>query len=220
MFWVTVLIRFAIMVVLFGILLFGSAGWFDIPAFWTYLFLLAVALPVMMRAAGPELMRERINPPPGGKGQLISILAIPIMFAHLVIAGLDVSRFHWSDSVPVQLQITSFVVLAVGMSIWGFAMHENKFFSTVIRIQRERGHRVIDTGPYRFVRHPGYAAAFTITMWSGFALGSWWSAAPSVFVALPFVRRIVLEDRTLHEQLDGYKEYAERVRYRIVPGIW
>jgi len=214
------MLRFAIMVALFGAVLFGTAGRLDIPAFWAYLILFAVATPVMYLAAGPELMRERINPPPGGKDQLIRILAMPIMFAHLAIAGLDVGRFHWSDSVPSTLQVFSFFALALCLGIWALAMHENKFFSPVIRIQRERGHHVIDTGPYSIVRHPGYAAFFTIQLWSGLALGSWWSTAPAVPLALLCIRRILLEDRTLHEELPGYKDYAQRVRYRIVPGLW
>lgn len=218
--WLAVMLRFAIMVVFFGVLLFGLAGRLDIAAFWAYLLLFAVTMPVMYLAAGPELMRERIKPPPGGKDQLIRILAIPIMLGHLAIAGLDVGRFHWSDNVPLPLQVGSFIALAVCMGIWALAMHENKFFSSVIRIQRERGHRVIDTGPYRVVRHPGYAAALTIQMWSGLALGSWWSAAPAAVMALLFIRRIVIEDRTLQDELDGYKDYAQRVRYRVVPGVW
>lgn len=218
--WLAVMLRFAIMVASFGALLFGFAGRFDIPAFRAYLLLFAVTMPVMYIAAGPELMRERIKPPPGGKDQLLRILAIPITVAHLAIAGLDVGRFHWSDTVPLRLQVASFIALAACMAIWALAMHENKFFSSVIRIQRERGHRVIDTGPYRVVRHPGYAAALTIPIWSGLALGSGWSLVPSAFMVLLFVRRIVMEDRILQDQLDGYRDYAQRVRYRVVPGLW
>jgi protein-S-isoprenylcysteine O-methyltransferase Ste14 len=218
--FLSVMVRFAIMLALIAAVLFGSAGRFDIPAFWAFILLCAVILPCMYFAAGPELMRERIKPPPGGKDQLIRILALPIGLGYFAIAGLDVGRYHWSDTVPLALQAVSFLAVAACMSIWGIAMHENKFFSSVIRIQRERGHRVIDTGPYRVVRHPGYAGAITMPMWSALALGSWWAAAPSVLLALLFFRRILMEDRTLHEELEGYKEYAQRVRYRIVPGVW
>lgn len=218
--WPVVMLRFAIMVALFGAVLFGSAGRIDIPAFWAYLFLFAVATPVMYLAAGPELMRERMNPPPGGKDQLIRILAVPIMFAHLAIAGLDAGRFHWSERVPPTLQVFSFIALALILGIWARAMRENKFFSSVIRIQTERGHHVIDTGPYRFVRHPGYAAFLTMALWSGLALGSWWSAAPAPAVALLCIRRTNLEDRALHDELPGYRDYSRRVRYRLIPGIW
>ncbi|HWR50548.1 MAG TPA: isoprenylcysteine carboxylmethyltransferase family protein [Bryobacteraceae bacterium] len=218
--WVALMLRFAIMVAVFGAVLFGSAGRLDIPAFWVYLLLFALTVPLMYRAAGSELMRERIKPPPGGKDQLIRIVAVPMMLAHLAIAGLDVGRFHWSDTVPVWLQVASFAALAVCVGVWGLAMHENKFFSSVIRIQRERGHRVVDTGPYRIVRHPGYAGALTIQMWSGLALGSVWSLAPAVVMAFLFIRRILLEDRMLLDQLDGYKDYAQRVRYRVLPGVW
>jgi protein-S-isoprenylcysteine O-methyltransferase Ste14 len=220
MFWATVLARFTILLALFGALLFGSAGRLNIPAFWAWLSVMVFALPVMSMAAGSELMRERMNPPKGGKDQLIRVLAIPIAFGHLGIAGLDVGRFHWSDNVAIPLQIWSFMALVVCLAGWAVAMRENKFFSSVIRIQRERGHRVIDTGPYGFVRHPGYAAAITATIWSGLALGSWLAVVPAVPIGVLFIRRILLEDRTLHEQLEGYKEYAQRVRYRIIPGVW
>jgi len=214
------LLRFSILIACFAAILFGSAGRTDITAFWVYLAVFAVTMPGMYFAAGPDLMQERLKPPPGGKDQLIRILAIPIVITHLAIAGLDVGRFHWSDIVPVALQIISFIALAICMGIWALAMHTNKFFSSVIRIQRDRGHHVIDTGPYRFVRHPGYAAAVTIPLWSGLALGSLWSLAPMAPMTLLFFRRIVLEDRILHTQLEGYKEYAQRVRYRLVPGLW
>jgi protein-S-isoprenylcysteine O-methyltransferase Ste14 len=218
--WPAVMLRFLALIACMAALLFASAGRFDIPAFWAYLALLAIAAPVMYRAGGPELMRERFRPPPGGKDQLVRILAIPVTLAQLIIAGLDAGRLHWSDIVPAGLQATSFVALAISIGIWALAMRENKFFSPVIRIQRERGHRVIDTGPYSIVRHPGYAAALTTPVWSGLALGSWWSLAPAALMSALLLRRTVLEDRTLYEQLDGYKAYAQRVRYRILPGIW
>jgi protein-S-isoprenylcysteine O-methyltransferase Ste14 len=110
--------------------------------------------------------------------------------------------------------------LAGGLGIWSLATRENRFFSSVIRIQRERGHRVISTGPYRIGRHPGYAAAIWIYPLSGLALGSWWSLAPSVLASLLFIRRTILEDRTLAAELQGYREYGRQVRYRLVPQIW
>jgi len=96
----------------------------------------------------------------------------------------------------------------------------NTFFSRVVRIQAGRGHRVVTTGPYRYVRHPGYAA--NVLAWPGtaLALGSWWAMLPAVGIVLVYILRTALEDRTLHEELPGYAKYAQRVHYRLLPGIW
>ena len=175
---------------------------------------------------GAGFSRSRIRSCPaeayitGAITQQMRILAVPIMLAHLAIAGLDVGRFHWSDRVPLWVRIVAFGGLIACLSIWALAMHHNKFFSSVIRIQRDRGHRLVDTGPYRIVRHPGYASALTTYLWSALALGSWWSLVPGAFMTVLFFRRIVLEDRTLQEQLEGYRDYAARVRYRVLPGVW
>jgi protein-S-isoprenylcysteine O-methyltransferase Ste14 len=215
-----VVLRFLVMISLLGAVLFLSAGRTDIPAFWAYLAVFAAMIPIMCLAAGTELMRERVSPGEGGKDRATQVLALPITVVHFVIAGLDVGRFHFSDTVPRWLQICAFVGLLAILAMWARAMRENRFFSSVIRIQRDRGHRVVDTGPYRVVRHPGYAAAATMLLWSGVALGSWWSMAPGVLMTLLFLRRTMLEDRTLHNELEGYREYAERVRYRLLPGVW
>jgi protein-S-isoprenylcysteine O-methyltransferase Ste14 len=217
---IQVILRFLTLTLVIGVLLFGFAGRVDVWAFWAYLLVFAVMGPVMYAAAGHDLMRERLKPGPGGKDQLTRILAVPILLAHLALAGLDVGRFHWSDTVPTWLQVVALFGLVGGMAVWALAMHHNKYFSSVIRIQRDRGHRVVDTGPYRLVRHPGYAAALTLYVWSGLALGSWWSLLPGLLMTLLFIRRITLEDRTLEEQLEGYAEYSRRVRYRVLPGIW
>jgi protein-S-isoprenylcysteine O-methyltransferase Ste14 len=215
-----VMLRLSVLMALLGSVLFFAAGRIDIPAFWAYLLVYALMIPVMCLAAGSELMRERIKPGAGGKDKLTRILALPFTIVHLAIAGLDVGRFHWSDTVPRWLQIVGFVMLVVILAVWARAMRENRFFSPVIRVQRERGHRVIDTGPYSIVRHPGYAAALTTYVWSALALGSWWSMVPGLFMILVFLRRTMLEDRTLQAELEGYREYTQRVRYRLVPRVW
>ena len=215
-----VILRLAALPALLFVILFGSAGRLNIPAFWAYIALATIVISGCYVAAGPELMRERMKPAAGGKDHLLRRLAAPLMIAHLSIAGLDVGRFHWSDTVPAPLQIAAFAAYAACMSIWVTSMRQNRYFSSVIRIQRDRGHKLIDTGLYSIVRHPGYAAALTTYIWSGLALGSWCSLILSVAMTSLFARRIVLEDRTLQEELDGYREYATRVRYKVLPGVW
>ncbi len=217
---IAVLIPLLGMILVMGTTLFIAAGRWNIPAFWVYLLLFAVGMSATSLAAGPELMRERMKPAPGGTDYLTRILASLVMLSHLVIAGLDVGRFHWSVAVPLSLRIVAFFALSGCLIMWAIAMHTNRFFSSVIRIQQERGHYVIDTGPYRVVRHPGYAGILTLPLWSGVALGSWWSLVPAIFTSLIFIRRTYLEDRMLQAHLKGYREYAERVQYRLVPGLW
>jgi protein-S-isoprenylcysteine O-methyltransferase Ste14 len=216
----SIALRFVLLLAVLAGLLFGSAGSLDVPAFQGYLLFFAASCFIQYNSAGQDLMKERIKPAPGGTDRITQVVAMLLLVAHLVIAGLDVGRFHWSDSVPGWVQCAALFGLAGGMGIWSLATRENRFFSTVIRIQRERGHHVVSTGPYRFVRHPGYAAAIWTFPLSGLALGSWWSLAPSLVTSLLFIRRTLLEDRILIAELPGYREYAGDVRYRLIPQVW
>ena len=114
--------------------------------------------------------------------------------------------------------VVASVAAGFGLAIW--AMLANRFFSPVVRLQEERGHHLITTGPYRFVRHPGYTGTLVSVLCVGPALGSWLASIPMVVFALLILRRARLEDRFLHDKLDGYPAYAQRVRYRLLPGVW
>ena len=137
-----------------------------------------------------------------------------------VVAGLDVGRFHWSDTVSLWGQVAALVgfALAFAFNIW--AMVVNDFYSRVVRIQRDRGQYVVTDGPYRYVRHPSYIASILSWVCAAPALGSWLALVPVVLIAATFTVRTALEDRALQEELAGYKEYAQRVRYRLLPDIW
>ena len=140
---------------------------------------------------------------------------------HWIVAGLDRGRFHWSDDVPGWLQGICLFAVAAGYALALWAMRVNRFFSSVIRIQTDRGQHVVTTGPYAFVRHPGYTAGIVILAASGPALGSWLAAALVVIFSLPFLlHRAITEDRMLQAELAGYSDYAARVRWLLVPGIW
>ena len=121
---------------------------------------------------------------------------------------------------PLIVHATGLLAYVGGMGLAVRAIVVNCFFSAVIRIQEERGHRLITDGPYRFVRHPGYAGMLLLCLGSGLALGSWWSLLPMIPVVGLILRRTILEDRYLQEHLEGYVGYAQRVRHRLVPGIW
>jgi protein-S-isoprenylcysteine O-methyltransferase Ste14 len=206
-----------------GGVLIGSAGRPDVPpVWWAYLGLWLLVSVVGALSADPGLVQERLRPGPGARESLVlaALVAGVLTAGHFVIAGLDVGRLHWSDSVPVGLEWAGLVIFAASLAIAQWASSENRFFSSVVRIQAERGHHVISSGPYAYVRHPGYAGAIGIALSSAIALGSWLSMLPSLLGVALIVRRISKEERVLREELPGYASYQERVRYRLVPGLW
>jgi len=205
---------------LFGAILFGCAGRWDLPMFWAYLGVWAVSILVGVLVVDPTLIQERIRPGPGGKDYATAILCTPLWLGQYVVAALDVGRYHWSDAVSPAVQLFALLAMTAGMAVVVWAEAVNRFFSPVIRIQTERGHHVITTGPYRYLRHPGYAACPFLFIGGGLVLGSWLAALIGLIMVLPILRRTAEEDRILREQLDGYAAYAQEVRYRLFPGVW
>src|SRR3954452_12014450 len=200
--------------------LFASAGRIDLPWFWAVLAVHSALLSVGMASIDPDLRRGRPRPGPGGQDRYLRLIALPFVLAHLIVAGLDVGRFHWSWPMPTGLQALALIGYTAGMALAVCAMLANRFFSPVVRIQHERGHTLVTSGPYRLVRHPGYVGGILASACGGVGLGSWWSLVPLAPFAALFVRRTAVEDRMLCADLDGYAGYAERVRYRLVPGLW
>lgn len=200
--------------------LFVSAGTTAIATYWVYLAIFAAVFVAAFLWLDPGLARERMRP--GGKRPPIGLqLLSAVMFAHWVVAGLDHGRFHWSDDVPPWLQWLSLTALAAAYTLCLWAMHVNRFFSSVIRIQNDRGQVVITRGPYAVLRHPGYLAGIVIVLASGLALDSWLATAFLAILSLPFLLyRAIAEDRILSAELSGYRDYAARVRWRLLPGVW
>lgn len=203
-----------------AVALFASAGTLAAPTYWVYLAIFAAVIVASFLLVDPDLARERMRPggrkPPRGLWLFTGVLV-----AHWIIAGLDHGRFHWSDTVPAALQWTALIALAASYALCLWAMRVNRFFSSVIRIQSDRGHVVISTGPYAVIRHPGYLAGIIIIVASGIALDSWLAAAVLAAFTLPFLMyRAITEDRVLQAELPGYRDYVERVRWRLMPGIW
>jgi protein-S-isoprenylcysteine O-methyltransferase Ste14 len=150
---------------------------------------------------------------------LAPLMAVSISFPLFIVAGLD-HRWGWSPVFPTWLNILGLVMVSVGYALAVWALVENPFFSSTVRVQWERGHVVCDTGPYRIVRHPGYAGNMLPLASIALALGSLWTLIPAVVAFIIAVIRTRLEDRTLQEELPGYRDYARRVRYRLIPGIY
>jgi protein-S-isoprenylcysteine O-methyltransferase Ste14 len=136
-----------------------------------------------------------------------------------LVAGLDM-LFGWSPTFSMPVKFLSLAVLLAGYVLGSYALIENRFFSGMVRIQAERGHRVVSGGPYRWMRHPGYAGALMAYLAAPLFLDSWWAFLPAVFLTVVLVIRTTLEDRALQAELDGYREYARRVRFRLLPGVW
>jgi len=215
------------LVVLVGVALFASAGAVTIASFWIYLAIFAVAILASFLWLDPGLLRERTRP--GGQSPPLSLRLFTLMLVlHWVVAGLDRGRLHWSDNVPAWLQAVGLAVFAAGYGLTLWAMAVNPFFSSVVRIQSDRGQHVVTRGPYAIVRHPGYAAGILIIVASGLALGSWLAAALLIVPSLPFLlHRVATEDRVLEAELPGYRDYVRRyrdyvrrVRWRLCPGVW
>jgi len=217
---VSAYLQAALFVIVAAVALFAAAGTAAIIGFWVYLAIFAALMAVSFAILDPGLLRERMRP--GGKKPPLGLrLFTIVLVAHWILAGLDRGRFHWSDSVPVRLQGIGLFVVAAGYALALWAMRVNRFFSSVVRIQSDRGQHVISTGPYAVIRHPGYLAGILIIAASGVALGSWLAAALVMITCLPFLLyRAVTEDRILQVELAGYSDYARRVRWRLLPGIW
>lgn len=209
-----------VFLLLVAAVLFGPAGRLDLPMFWAHLGVWAAMVAVGPFLVDPGLIRERIAPGPGARDWGRTISFAPLWLAQYVVAGLDVGRFHWSDTVPFALQVAGLVVMAAALAVTLWAQVVNRFFSSVIRIQTDRGQYVVTSGPYRFVRHPGYAVAPLLFVGGSLGLGSWLAAATSLTLLVPLLRRTAEEDRILQAELPGYAAYAERVRYRLIPGVW
>jgi len=217
-------IRETMGVVMVALILFLSAGRWDWVMGWalvgiTALWVIATGLVVIPRY--PELLAERLGPRKGGKTWDTTIMGIVGLgtIARYIVAGLDV-RYGWTTGVPVALQVIGLVIAALGYALVVWATASNAFFSQIVRIQQERGHTVATGGPYRYVRHPSYVGTILFELATPIMLGSWWALIPGGLDAILFAVRTALEDKTLQRELDGYKEYAERVEYRLLPGVW
>jgi len=150
---------------------------------------------------------------------LAPLMAVSVVFPLVIVAGLD-HRYNWSPEFPSWLIVIGFVLISLGYAFAAWALAENRFFSSVVRIQTDRGHVVCDSGPYRFVRHPGYAGNILPLFGIVLALGSVWTLIPAAVALIITVIRTVFEDKTLQEELPGYRDYARRVRYRLIPGLY
>ena len=213
-----------IYIAFFWAILFWSAGKVNLPFAWITLAIYLLTSVSSVFLVEPGLVSERLQF--GGKGvnrkdQILASVSFLFFFPlTLVVAGLDLGRFGWTQSFPPAIQAAGVVIYVFGNLIARWAVASNRFFSTFVRIQEDRGHVVESGGPYRFIRHPGYAGAILAAIALPLALGSIYALAPALIGSIGFIIRTYLEDNQLKNELAGYLEYASRVRYRLFPGGW
>jgi protein-S-isoprenylcysteine O-methyltransferase Ste14 len=218
-------VQFAAQMASFSLVTFLPAGRWDWPAGWLALVVYlggSSAVNVWLAVRRPALAKERAYVPKSAGRRdyfLIQSANLLMIAVTLPLAGLD-KRFGWSPALPPALAAAALLGIAAGFAVIAWAMSANDYFSALIRIQAERGHTVAEGGPYRFLRHPGYAAMIAQFLLIPVALGSLWALIPATAASGLYVVRTAVEDRTLHHGLPGYAEYARRVRYRLIPGVW
>ncbi len=207
-----------------GVALFWSAGRIDWWPAWAVIGIWLVwfsAEDITLLRINPTLMAERLAPPKEAKSWDRAIMSIVrlIQLARYILAGLD-QRYDWTGSFPLAAQIVGFTVCILSTALFFWAMASNAFFSQIVRVQSDRGHSVATSGPYRYVRHPGYIGTILFDLALSTLLASWWAIIAGGLCAILFILRTALEDRTLQTELSGYVSYARQVRFRLVPGIW
>ena len=209
----------------FFICFFLAAGRLDISRAWIFLamdYLGLIVVSVVFWKLAPELANQRASIKEGTKPWdkvflafyfTVSLIGFPI------VAGLDVGRYHWSE-LHINYAYAGIILFVMCYAFGSWAIVVNQFFETTVRIQTDRGHHVITGGPYRFVRHPGYLSMIIGALSASMIIGSLYSLIPCGLGIIAVVVRTHLEDRTLQEELSGYREYASRVRWRLLPGLW
>lgn len=208
-----------------AVIVFIPVGRLDWMLGW--IFVAAWSLPKLvftfiLRWYDPELLVERMTR--HQNTQKYERVIIPLYYilslGTILFAVLDGGRFHWSAQVPTVVIILSYIINLSGSLLAYWAVSANPFFSSESRLQIDRNQRVTRSGPYRFVRHPGYLASILLWPVYGLMLGSWWAFIPGLLAAMMMLIRTIYEDRMLRTELPGYAEYARQVRYRLFPGIW
>ncbi len=218
------LTREVMSVVGLAVILFWPAGRVDWGMGWALVGLWAaweagMAWVVIRRH--PGMLLERLGAKKGSqRWDAILVPALSLLqAARCIVGGFD-QRYGWTGSFLPSTQAAFLIAGILGAALFIWAAAANPFFSQVVRIQGERGHTVAQGGPYRFVRHPGYAATLLMEIAAPLILGSWWALIPSGLLVIVLIVRTALEDRTLQQELPGYPEYAQQVKYRLIPGLW
>ena len=222
--WLLLIVR----TVFFAVALLWPAGtwnWWEawiIIGLWT---VFGVVLTHYLLRHDPALLAERMKFMPLDKDQkgwdkVLMLLFFIAAIGLYILPGFDVVRYEWSESLPIWMKILAMLVHFPCFLFLGWVMRENTYLSQVVKIDKDRGHKVVTTGPYALVRHPMYTVVIVLLFALPVALGSRYTLILAVFLTLLLIIRTYLEDRTLHQKLAGYSEYAKQTRYRLIPRVW
>lgn len=206
------------------VVIFSLARRWDIWNIWVYAGIVSGLLffqTLSIYYKSPDLLKERIRPPNHGRVRWpSSIVTTVVSILQSIIVGLD-QHFQWTDHVPLAGIVAGLGAVAIGIGLMNWSVLANPFFSPITRLQEDRGQRVISSGPYRIVRHPGYAGAILWVVANALALNSLLSMIPALVIMVPLtVYQTMIEDQMLRDELAGYADYAGNVHYRLIPGVW
>jgi len=202
----------------------GDFGWWQAWLYSLLIFAVGIGGRILAELRHPGLLadrqsKENIKSAKAWDKVLAPLMALSLAFPMVIVAGLD-HRYGWSPASPLWLIVIGFILITLGYAFAAWALIENRFFFSVVCIQVDRGHVVCDSGPYRIVRHPGYAGNIPPLLGIVLALSSVWTLIPAAVALIIMVIRTALEDQALQEELPGYREYTRRVRYRLIPGVY
>jgi protein-S-isoprenylcysteine O-methyltransferase Ste14 len=215
------MLQVVIQYLVMALILFLTSGKPDWIWAWAYMGVNVIILAINSQVISPELMAERgeIKENVEPWDRTIALIGSIFTIATIILPGFD-QRFGWSPILAPSIQIIGLIFYALGMGWFTWSMASNPFFSGTVRIQKDRDQVVATSGPYQYVRHPGYIGYTIAWIATAIALGSLWTLIPAILIVISIIIRTALEDKTLQEKLPGYREYAEKVRYRLIPGIW
>jgi protein-S-isoprenylcysteine O-methyltransferase Ste14 len=221
---ILVLLRSLVAFVCLLAIIFFLAGTMDYWQGWVFSGVMGVAVigQEIIFARDPDLAKERKKPGKGVKiwDKVFITFFSTFLLSSMVIGILDTARFGWTQSFDVGWYFVGYLALILGTAGFLWPMWTNHWFATLVRIQDDRGHKVVQTGPYKFVRHPGYVGAIFMSLGIPLVFGSWWGMILAAAAVISLIIRTSLEDKTLQRELDGYKDYAKKVPYKLIPGIW
>jgi protein-S-isoprenylcysteine O-methyltransferase Ste14 len=220
----TLVLRVLAVLFFLGLLLFVPAGRLGWPEAWIFigaygLFLGGYAVWSLLKDPAQLAERSRVAQNVKGWDRVIITAYTLLLLVTFVISGLDAGRFHWAP-VPLPIEIAAWIGQAAAGGLIFWVVATNTYLSRLARIQGDRGQVVVTSGPYRFVRHPMYAGIIVLFICVPISLGSGWGLLPGIAIGLLFVFRTFKEDQMLRHELAGYEAYAQKVRYRLVPGVW
>lgn len=222
--YVRLLVKSSVIIILWLGSIFALAGRINYWQGWVFsiVTIVLIIINIILFSDNSELAKERTKPGPGTKwwDKIFYALYTPLCLAIYIVGSLDSGRYYWSGKASVMIYVLGYIFYILSQVIIMWSMKTNQYFSSVVRIQEDRGQYVIQEGPYKYVRHPGYIGGILLGLGMALTFGSYRALIPAVSSVVVITIRTYLEDTTLQNELPGYIDYTNKVRYRLFPGIW